>query len=254
MKQNEKYRLMNGLALAGICLLMLLPATLSAESAEEIIREVDSRNYVETSSSEMVMLVYPDLRNERDVRRYRFSGKGRGDDASVMVFTEPRSLNGLSLLSLGDDQWIYFPSTGRVRKIASRSKDDSVQGVGGDFSYEDLSAGDWLEKYDFTLIDEKRKTWILEGIPKKRSPYSRIQVVIDRSRYQVEQVLYWTDGEEPTKELVMEDYRDIDGREVPERTIMTNHEKKSRTVIEMQDARWNIPLDEGVFNPNRFWK
>lgn len=241
-------------SLIAVCLLCLPLITLFALTAEEIIREADRRNYVETSSVEMQMLVYPDTRNERDVRRYRFTGKGRGDDASVMVFTEPRSLNGLSLLSLEDDQWIYFPSTGRVRKIASRAKDDSVQGVGGDFSYEDLSAGDWLEKYTFSLLKENRRTWTLEGLPVKNSSYTKIEVVIDKNRYLMLSVLYWIDGDGPSKEMVMEDFRTISGREVPRRTIMTNHREKSKTVIEMEDALWNIHLDEGVFNPNRFWK
>lgn len=236
------------------CLYCLLLNPLFSQTADEIILEMDQRSFVETSSSEMLMLVYPDIRNERDVRRYSFNGKGRGNDSSVMVFTEPRSLNGLSLLSLGDDQWIYFPSTGRVRKIASRSKDDSVQGVGGDFSYEDLSAGDWLEKYSFSLIDGNRKTWTLEGIPRKTSTYRRIQVVISKDRYLLERVLYWIDGEDAAKEMFMDNFRTIDGRDVPGRTIMTDYRKKSRTVIEMQDASWNISLDEGVFNPNRFWK
>ena len=62
---------------------------------------------------------------------------------------------------------VYFPSTGRVRKIASKSKDQSIQGVGGDFSYEDLSAGKWEKKYDFRIASTTDKQWVLAGTPKK---------------------------------------------------------------------------------------
>jgi hypothetical protein len=69
-----------------------------------------------------------------------------------MEFVEPRSIKGLKILSIGDDTWLFFPSTGRVQKIAGTSKEDSVQGVGGDFSYEDMGGGTFDENYNFTLV------------------------------------------------------------------------------------------------------
>ena len=239
---------------AAVLVFCLSALTAGAQTAEEIIREVDERNRTDTSVMNLIMDVYPDSRDERDSRRFVITGYGRGESESTMVFTEPRSLNGLSLLSLGDDQWIYFPSTGRVRKIAGRSKNESVQGVGGDFSYEDLSAGDWLEKYEFAIIDENRRTWTLSGNPRKDSSYSRIEVTIDKRRWQVIRVLYWQNGQAPVKELIMDDFRNLDGREVASVTTMMNLEKGSKTIITTTDAEWNPPLNDARFSPHRFWK
>jgi hypothetical protein len=226
------------------------------ETAEEIIRKVDEKAAVDTSRSELSMLIYPDAQS-KEYRELKVLGYGRGDEESYMEFLEPRSIKGLKLLSLGDDQWIYFASTGRRRKIATSSsaKKQSVQGVGGDFSYEDLGGGSLDEKYEFTILESGKKEWALEGLPKEEdSVYSRIVVYIEKESYQTLKIEYYTEEEGHYKDLVMEDVKMMGGRETATRMTMLNFERGSKTVVVIHSADYDLPLEDKYFNPARFYK
>ncbi|NJL73280.1 MAG: outer membrane lipoprotein-sorting protein [Candidatus Competibacteraceae bacterium] len=110
----------------------LLTAALTAEDdALAIVRRVDAKQHSATSRMEMIMTTYPNLAIESDKREFVVLSYSRGDDENYNEFLEPRSIRGLRILGKGDDNWVYFPSTGRTRKIAGKSKKESVQGVGG---------------------------------------------------------------------------------------------------------------------------
>lgn len=242
----------------GLGLLLLLGAAPGLEAqadARSIIRLVDEKNRAESARVELTMLVYPYAGNEKDVREYQVQSVSRGEEESHMVFVNPRSIKGLAILSIGDDQWVYFPSTGRVRKIAGKSKEKSVEGVGGDFSYEDLGGGRWEEKYDFSILADRRDEWVLAGKPVKESAYSRIEITIDKKRLLATRVDYYKEGRsEAYKELLMSEVKSLGGRDVPTRIEMRNLEKRSRTVVITHQAQYDLPVDEKYFNPTRFYR
>ncbi len=242
-------------AVAATVLVLAAFSAFAQESALEIIREVERRQSTETSKAELSMLVYPDAGDPGNVREFKVISYGRGEEDSYMQFIEPRSIKGLSILSRGGDQWVYFSSTGRVRKIAGKSKKQSVRGVGGDFSYEDLSAGNWEEKYDFRISRADSRQWVLEGTPKDRdSVYSRILISIDKERYMATKIEYYTEEEGHYKDLEMSEFEEMGGREVPTRMVMTNHDKNSKTVIITHAMQHDVPIDDKYFNPTRFYK
>ena len=244
--------------IAGMALLFLLTGMCLAFADTEairIIREAERRNQSETSKAELSMLVYPDAEDSGNVREFKVISYGKGEEDSYMQFIEPRSIKGLSILSKGGDQWVYFSSTGRVRKIAGKSKKQSVRGVGGDFSYEDLSPGSWEEKYVFRIADQDSRLWVLEGTPKQRdSVYSRIRVSIDKNNYLTNKIEYYTEDEGHYKDLEMGEVRLLGGREVPTRMVMRNYDKNSKTVIITHAMQHDVPIDDKYFNPTRFYK
>ena len=93
---------------------LLISRGYSDEDALSIIRKVDEKQWIETSKSELSMFVFPDAQDEKTVREFKVLSYGRGTENSYMEFLSPRAIKGLKLLSKGDDQWVYFPSTGRV--------------------------------------------------------------------------------------------------------------------------------------------
>jgi len=240
---------------ATVFVLVTFSSAFADEDAREIIREVERRQSTETSKAELSMLVYPDAGDSGNVREFKVISYGRGEEDSYMQFIEPRSIKGLSILSRGGDQWVYFSSTGRVRKIAGKSKKQSVRGVGGDFSYEDLSGGNWGEKYDFRISSSDSKQWVLEGTPKERdSVYSRVLISIDRQRYLATKIEYYTEEEGHYKDLDMSEIKEMGGREVPTRMVMKNYDKNSMTVIITHAMQHDVPIDDKYFNPTRFYK
>jgi hypothetical protein len=95
---------------------------------------------------------------------------------------------------------------------------------------------------------------VLEGVPKTSSAYSRILVYVGKGSDLVEKVEYFKDGEQPAKELIMDDVKKIGGRETATRIEMINLEQDSRTVIITHTAAYDIDIDDRYFNPTRFYR
>lgn len=226
------------------------------ETAASIIERVEERQRFETSRSRLSMIVYPDKDDEKSGRRMEVLAYARGEEDSYMTFISPRSIKGLSILAKKQDQWIYFPSTGRVRKIAGKSKGESVQGVGGDFSYEDLSAGKWQERYALKIAENTNEHWVLEGTPLlgKDSSYTRLLITIRKKDYQILRVDYFAGKPNRTKDLTVNETKLIGGRVTPIKITMTNHDKNSKTVIITEEIEYDIPIDDKYFNPAQFYK
>ena len=91
----------------------------------------------------------------RELRRQVFESteEGRGDK-SIIVFDSPRDIGGTALLSHTkilepDDQWLYLPALGRVKRISSGNKSGPF--VGSEFAYEDLVSQE-VDKYNYRWL------------------------------------------------------------------------------------------------------
>jgi hypothetical protein len=238
-----------------LTLILLLSFSLTAEEdALSIIRKVDELAQIGTSATKMSMLTFPYADDNSNYREMKVLAYGQDDDNSYMEFISPRSIKGLRILSLEGDQWVYFPSTGRVRKIAAKAKEQSVQGVGGDFTYEDLGGGNMEEDYTFTILSSAEESWKIEGIPIKESSYSKIIITVLKENYQVPKIEYYSEEDGHKKDLISEDYQTISGKVTPLRMTMINLVKQSKTVVIIHEAEYDIDIDEKYFNPMRFYK
>jgi hypothetical protein len=225
------------------------------EDALSIIRAVDANQESGSSRQDMVMTTYPDMADEGNKREFSIRSYSKGEDESYMEFLEPKSIKGLRILGKGEDNWVFFLSTGRTRKIAGKSKKDSVQGVGGDFSYEDIGSGSFESKYDFKILKSDAIAWTLEGTAKAADAvYSKIVVTVDRSRILPTKIEFYTNEDGRFKELTMADFKSFGGKETPTRMTMVNLKKKSKTVVIVKAAEYDILIDEKYFNPSRFDK
>jgi outer membrane lipoprotein-sorting protein len=247
------------ISIACACLTCGLGAAgLSAQPAEDalaIVRAVDAKMHSDTARQEMTMTTYPDARDDKNKREFTIKSYSKGDDDSYMEFLEPRSIRGLRILGKGDDNWVFFPSTGRTRKIAGKSKKDSVQGVGGDFSYEDIGGGTYESKYSFRLTGSDEKTWTLEGAPKKADAvYSKVVLVVDKATSLPARAEFSSKEDGHYKDLVFSDVKVLGGRETSTRMTMTNLKKGSKTAVLIRAADFDVSVDERYFNPSRFDK
>ena len=238
------------LVIAAVC-----TAAWSQETAKSIIEKADA---VRTTSSEIMTMdmdVYDRMGSSTPDSSVVLESTENSDGDSIIVFTYPRSITGLTILSKDEGQWVYFPSTGRVRKISGAAKSGSVQGVGGDFSYEDLGTGDWGEDYDFTLQKTMEDGWVLDGTPKKDDiSYTKVTIMIAKKDYLPRWIEYYRNTAEPVKKLIIHETKVWDGVAMPSLMEMQNLEKQSSTVLKISDAKINVPVDNGKFIPSRFYR
>ncbi|HCM28797.1 MAG: hypothetical protein A2Z99_19955 [Treponema sp. GWB1_62_6] len=226
------------------------------ERAQAIVRRVDELDRSITARSSMEMSVRPaDGGASRTFSVLSYDRSG-AEEASLVEFVEPRSVRGLRILSKGSDSWVFFPSTGRVRKIAGSSRSGSVQGVGGDFSYDDLGGGAWADDYDFAIMREDAGHWELEG--KKKSvdaAYDSVKLHVDKKRELPTLATFALEKESGYfKELSFSDFRDFGGKTRAAKMVMKNLKKNSSTVVILAEAAFDLPLEDRLFDPSRFDK
>lgn len=244
------------LAAAAVMILVSSSAVFADEKGEAIVRRIDELERSSASRSVMEMTVNPsDGGSSRTFSVISFEKDGPAELSNI-EFAAPRSVKGLRILTKGKDSWVFFPSTGRVRKIAGSSRSGSVQGVGGDFSYDDLGGGAWADDYDFNLLSETPDVWFLEG--KRKSPdsaYDSVKLTVDKK---LELPLLASFSREKEggyyKELAFSAHGEFGGRIRAGEMLMKNTKKGSSTLVVLKEAAFDVALEDRLFDPSRFDK
>lgn len=234
---------------------MFLAGSVWATDAESIMSQIDEKQITTTAQSRMVMRIHPVLGSATNVREFRIENYSRGSEDSYIVFVAPQSIRGLRVLEAGNDTRVYFPSTGRIRRITGDQQSGSVGGVGGDFSYEDMGGGSYTEDFELAIERETNTEWVIRGVPTDPdSSYTHVRFFVEKANVRVTKVEYFTAEDGHTKTLTMDNYRVSDGVEMATNLRMVNHAENQETIVEVVAFRANIPIDEKYFNPNRFYR
>lgn len=131
------------------CLLIFsaLPPGLShALTAREVMERLEANQNAssEALAFEMVLTDKSGFQRRRLVREFRLRNAGGLDD-SLIFFDDPPDIRGSALLSREradgwDDQWMFLPAVGKIRRIADSGRTDYF--LGADLTFEDLSVED----------------------------------------------------------------------------------------------------------------
>jgi outer membrane lipoprotein-sorting protein len=223
-------------------------------TAPEIIQKANDLLNQETVFAKAKMTIMTTSGQERELY-YDSWSKDRGEK-SLIRYTGPRRVKDQAMLMLNnsDDIWSYFPRTNRVRKLATHAKKQKMQG--SDFSYEDMGSGDSFIK-DFTPArkeDEKKSNrdcfkLELTKKPDVDSNYSRMIAWIDKENYVIWAIDYYDekDSSMRIKTLLQTDLKVIDNVPTPLKMTMKNHLDNTETVNELQEVKYNLPLDDAMF-------
>ncbi|MFP4115126.1 MAG: outer membrane lipoprotein-sorting protein [Spirochaetota bacterium] len=202
----------------------------------------------------MTMDILDDVDDPASERTFSLESYSRGDDG-VVFFREPRRLAGLAILTRDDGQWVYFPSTGRVRMLSGAARSGSVSGVGGDFSYEDLGAGSWGDDYEFTIDSIDEDAWTLEGRPASAdSAYNRIVMEVPARDFIPRRIEFYEGDHELSKTLTVVQVEEFSGRLTPAVMIMESSAGTSRTTVEVRNVEFDRDLPDSLFHPGRFYR
>jgi len=158
---------------------------------------------------------------------------------SLMEFENPADVKGTVVLTfthktMDDDQWLYLPALGRVKRISSSSKSGSF--LGSEFAFEDLASPE-LEKFTFKFL--KETTWknsavyLVERIPKdKNSGYSKQLVYYNKENYRVEKIEYFDRKSTHVKTLEFIGYKEFEnGIAKPSKLSMQNQKNGKATSL-----------------------
>lgn len=178
-------------------------------------------------------------------------------DKSLVVFHEPRDIEGTAFLSFthigsADDQWLYLPSLKRVKRISSANKSSAF--VGSEFSYEDLLS-DEVEKFDYRWLGDEPCGELLCFVLERRplyedSGYAKQVLWLDQDEYRTIRIDFYDLEERHLKTLAFEAYRRYRDRYWRAHLMrMDNHRTEKQTLLSFDVFEFGSGLTEQDFDP-----
>ena len=261
-KVSKKRSLYTGFGLC-ILVLSLIPTELwavdTALAGSDIIENAYNLPTGDTSHSlvEMKLIDEGGEIHSRVVENWSMESAA-GTNSNIIVFHSPATVKDTRFLSIEntnreDDQWIYLPALGRVRRIAASEGDSSFMGT--DFTYNDMQSREIYEDNHTLLREERIGDWdcyVVESIPKDPSStqYSRrIQWIVKDTWMPVKNELYDKNGK-LLKVLTVRRLERVQGFWTAIDTTMENVQTGHSTELNIKKLVYNQDLPESLFTVN----
>ena len=204
--------------------LLFFALTLSAETAEEIVRRADDAMDYESASMEARM-----INTDRfGAKTIEYTAWAKGTNF-LMEFTSDAEY-GQKILRTGDRIYHFFPDS---ETVFTKSKGDSVVGL---ISYDDVTnESDLLDDYNVSLEGEER----LDGVScytismrvkaGKRVAYPIQTVWIEKGTYAIWRIEMFTRSGKPLKTMKIREMGEFDGKQIATNVLLTDDVRKGVT-------------------------
>ncbi|MDR0496399.1 MAG: outer membrane lipoprotein-sorting protein [Treponema sp.] len=229
----------------------------AAQDAALIVEQSRNRIKADTVStrSRMILTTRNGAVTERLMDQYS-KKDGQGNNRAIIVFQEPASVRGSRFLTIenqdkDNDQWIFLPSLGRIRRITASEGSGSFMGT--DFSYDDISSVDRKADLDnHKLLREERfnnrDCYVIESSPKDTNyQYSKMIQWIDKNNLVPHKVELYDRRGTQVKLLEVLELREVQGRQAIMVTKMTTIAAGTSTSLNVAELKYDDPIPEGVF-------
>ena len=219
------------------------------EIAADAVRR--AAGFVDYQVDVRMLLVHPNAgRDERQMRVRHLELPG-GGERSLVLFDAPADQRGTALLTHSragaeDEQWLYLPALGRVKRIAGGHRSGPF--VGSEFAFEDLTEQQ-LGRYTYRWLDVQRQ----DGAPCDRveripvdpdSGYARQVAWYDQDERRLRRIDFFDRRGGALKTYVASDFRRHEGRWWrPARMVMLNQLNGRRTELLWGNFRFATGLD-----------
>ena len=189
----------------------------------------------------------------------------RGKDTrGLSIILEPMAEAGIGFLqhdyedeAKESDQWIYLSALGKVKRIASGSRDQPKTGsfFGTEITFEDMQARK-LHQYNYTLLQEEtykgRPCWVLEIIPteeqRKRTSYGKSWAWIDKERDLVLKRMLFDRRGRKVKRMAFRDVRQDAGIWLVGRIEVNNLIDQRISTVTNERIALNVAVDDAFLS------
>jgi len=228
------------------------------ERGLEIALEADRRDLGWGDSTTELSMTLRNRHGQESSRKLRTTTlEVDGDgDKSLLVFDEPRDVSGTAFLSFThvsgpDDQWLFLPALGRVKRISSSNKSGPF--MGSEFAYEDISSQE-VDKYTYRFLGEEEvdgmNTFKLERFPTyEKSGYTRQVVWIDTEHYRNIKGEFYDRKGDLLKTLVWSGFKQYEGKYWRAGQMdMENHQTGKSTTLTFSEYVFSTGLTDRDFD------
>ena len=239
-----------------IALVLLLPLELVAQSAEEKGYSIAQAAAAQgggfgdsTASGEMVLFTNSGRQSVRRFTSKTLEGSGRNPTANLLVFEWPGDVRDTALLThahdtKADDQWLYLPAIGRVKRIASSGRSGAF--MGSEFAFEDM-VDQGIDEFTHVWVRDERcprgggTCHVMDRLPKGESGYSKQRVWMHVDTFVTQQVHYFDRGGKHLKTLSASGHEKYLGQFWrASELVMQNHLTGKKTVLKWSDLQFRV--------------
>lgn len=215
-----------------------------AESAEDLLRQVDALYRASTSEARIRMqIVTPNW--ERTLEMQVWS---QGMENTFIRILAPKKDRGVATLKLEAEMWNYFPKIDKVIKVPPSMMMSSW--MGSDFTNDDLVKEASLADDYVVTREDADGTIALTLTPKEQTVtvWAKIEVVVDAETLLPLEQSYYNERGEKVRVMQFLETKDFGGRELPSKLEMVPLNKEGyKTVIYYDDLQLDVTLDEDIF-------
>ncbi len=193
----------------------------------------------------------------REITRYqRNFNEGKFKSKSLIRFLKPADVKGTGFLmweylesNKDDDQWLFLPALGKVKRIAAREKSENF--MGSDFTYEDIG-GRELDDDEYELLGEEEINGVncykVRAIPKRKdTAYNKRIIWVDKNNFVMTKVQFYDKKNRLLKVLDFLKQR-LDGNYWSVLKMkMENVQTEHKTIMEISDIEYDTGIRDNFF-------
>lgn len=244
-----------------VTILFAVSFSVGAVDGREVMERVQNRKSGETQHALAGMDLIDSDGNTRSRVIEVWSQDNQSDlRETLLVFHEPASVKNTRFLQIeneesDDDQWIYLPDLGRVRRISGGQGSDSFMGT--DFTYDDLKSRE-IDNFEYELLREEEfngyQTYVVEAIPKnpESEQYAKTISWITKEHYlPIKLEMYNKDSKELYKVMtVNSEIKKVDGIWTAFSATMENLDSghSTRLYIKQRNDNYLLEYNKNIDN------
>jgi len=217
-------------------------------TGRELAQKIHDRYIGDNSKADMYMILVDKRGRKRERKFVSIFMEKKSIRKNFIRFLEPEDIAGTGFLSIEDKdgkttQYLYLPALRRTRRIVSSQKGRSF--VNSDFTYEDMERRN-VDEFEHRIVGKKKigdkECYILESVPKPgtNTKYSLIRSYVPKDIYLSIKTEFYDKHNELYKILTVEKLEKIQSIWTPMLMVMENLKRKHRTILKVQDVKYNI--------------
>lgn len=230
----------------------------SAQTADEIMDQV--KNIADRNAMQaLITLTLVESDGTESARNIEQMGKKTADGRAqnIMIFHSPASVKNTRFLSIEqtdrkDDQWIYLPALGTVRRISASQGGESFMGT--DFTYDDMAGGEGNDRIHTMLGEEELNgvaCWKIQSTMSEDSDsqYGKVITWVIKEANLPLRIEIYDKSLELLKVAETGQYQKVQGTWTIIKNTMTNVQTGHSTRIEIKKLKYDGDIPNGVFTP-----
>jgi hypothetical protein len=248
------------LCIGFLCVSSIGLNVLADEKGQQLAKKFFSLKEADTIQSQSSMLLIDKNGNKTQRSIEIFERQSPEGKDMFLKFVAPADLNGTKFLSLArksvsDEQRLFLPAFGKVRRIASTAKDGKF--VGSDLNYFDLEDHEFTD-YNFKFLETKTensvKYELVEFVPKdKDAPYSKqIAWIRSNDSFVTKYECFAKENEKKLiKTIIIKETQTIQGVIVFTKMVVEDHLKNHITLMLRTNVKVNVKIPQDVFSASK---